>query len=126
MHRPRKIHFEIIWCFSPYWLRKPLIHFCPFLTAQFIPPDLTPDLYDIINVEDLEQDDIDWHKWLFGLNAEKGEVKLFHYYGYLTKAMEYCLNSFRTYVLNTPVETTCKYSLPNFLSENENYIFRQQ
>jgi hypothetical protein len=40
-----------------------------FQTAQFIQPDLTPDLYDIINLEDLEQDDIDWQKWLFALNT---------------------------------------------------------
>ena len=44
-----------------------------FLTAQFMLPDLTPDLYDIINLEDLEQDDIDWQNWLSGLNTEKGK-----------------------------------------------------
>jgi hypothetical protein len=53
-------------------MTRTLCHVIFFLIAQFILPDLTPDLYDIINLEDLEQDDIDWQKWLFGLNAEKG------------------------------------------------------
>ena len=44
------------------------------LVAQFIPPDIFPDLDDVFDLDDLEQEDIDWHKWLFGLNAEKGNI----------------------------------------------------
>ena len=44
-----------------------------FSTASFVPPDFSPDL---INLEELDAEDIDWHKWLFGLTTEKGKVAL--------------------------------------------------